>query len=101
MRIGSGIQIILTFMVTIFFAAIGFLTPAHRGSLLSALVVIYLLLAITAGFSSVWLYGMIMRSYEGWSSICWRVSTYFPGIVFLVFTTLNIIINNTGSTGMY
>ena len=39
----------------------GFLSPASRGALLTALMFTYLLLAVAAGFSAVWLYGMIMR----------------------------------------
>ena len=98
-RIGSGVQIIMTTLVTVFFAMIGFLSPASRGSLVTALLVLYLLLASTAGFASVWLSGIMMRTYDGWKGLCWRVSTYFPGIVFLVFTTVNILIKHTGSTG--
>ena len=44
----------------------GFLSPAIRGALLTALLVMYLLLAVAAGFASVWLWGIIHRSYEGW-----------------------------------
>ena len=98
-RIGSGVQIIMTTLVTVFFAMIGFLSPASRGSLVTALLVLYLLLASTAGFASVWLSGIMMRTYDGWRGLCWRVSMYFPGVVFLVFTTINILIKHTGSTG--
>lgn len=58
----------------------GFLSPASRGALLTALLVMYLLLAIAAGYASVYIWGMINRSYEGWYNVCWRVSCYFPGI---------------------
>ena len=44
----------------------GFLSPASRGALLTALMFTYLLLAVAAGFAAVWLYGMIMRTYDGW-----------------------------------
>ena len=37
----------------------GFLSPASRGALLTALLVMYLLLALAAGFASVWLWGLI------------------------------------------
>ena len=47
----------------------GFLSPASRGALLTALLVVYLLLAVGAGFGSVWLWGMIQRSYEGWTGV--------------------------------
>lgn len=47
----------------------GFLSPASRGSLLTALLVMYLLLAVAAGYTSVWLWGAINRSYEGWFKV--------------------------------
>lgn len=98
-RVGSGTQIIFTTLVTVFFATIGFLSPAARGSLVTALLVLYVLLASTAGFISVWLSGIIMRTYDNWRGLCWRVSTFYPGIVFFVFTTINVLIKHTGSTG--
>ena len=30
------------------------------------MLVMYLLLALAAGFASVWMWGLINRSYEGW-----------------------------------
>jgi transmembrane 9 superfamily member 2/4 len=61
-------------------ATAGFLSPASRGALLTALLVMYLLLAVAAGYAAVFVWGMINRSYEGWYNVCWRVSCYFPGI---------------------
>ena len=43
-------------------ARAGFLSPASRGALLTALLVMYLLLALAAGFASVWLWGLIQAS---------------------------------------
>ncbi|CAD7703264.1 unnamed protein product [Ostreobium quekettii] len=98
-RFGSGVQIISTCAVTLLFAAVGFLSPAARGSLLTALLVLYMLLAVGAGFAGVWLWGLLMRTYEGWKAVCWRVSVYFPGTTLLVLTMLNLLIKHTGSTG--
>lgn len=77
----------------------GFLSPASRGALLTALLVMYLLLAVAAGFASVWLWGIIHRSYEGWYAVAWRVACYFPGISLLVLSVLNVLIHQTGSSG--
>ncbi|KAL3151993.1 hypothetical protein ABBQ32_001114 [Trebouxia sp. C0010 RCD-2024] len=98
-QIGSGVQIITSAFATLFFAALGFLSPASRGALLTALLVMYLLLAVAAGFASVWLWGIIHRSYEGWYAVAWRVACYFPGISLLVLSVLNVLIHQTGSSG--
>lgn len=47
----------------------GFLSPASRGSLLTAALVMYLLLSVAAGYSAVWLWGLVNRSYEGWFKV--------------------------------
>lgn len=77
----------------------GFLSPASRGALMTAMLVMYLLLAVAAGFSSVWLWGMIHRGFEGWPGLAWRVAAYFPGISLALLTVLNILIHHTGSSG--
>ena len=63
------------------------------------MLVMYLLLAVAAGASSVWLYGVINRSYDGWHGVAWRVAAFFPGITLLVLSALNILIWHTGSSG--
>lgn len=98
-RVGSGLQILATLVVTMFFSAVGFLSPASRGSLLTALLVLYLLLAVAAGFGGVWLWSTASRSNQGWRRLCWKISLYFPGITFFIFTIVNMAIHHTGSTG--
>lgn len=97
-RVGTGAQIALTTSFTVFFAMVGFLSPASRGSMVSALLILYLLSASSAGFVAVWLSGIMKRTHEEWRGLCWRVSTYFPGLLFVVFTTVNILVKHTGST---
>lgn len=41
----------------------------------------------------------IERSYTGWVGVALQVSLFFPGILMLIFTVLNIAIKHTGSTG--
>ena len=79
-------------------AAAGFLSPASRGALLTMLVM-YLLLALAAGFASVWMWGLINRSYDGWSGVAWRCAAYFPGITLGILSMLNVLLAHTGSSG--
>ena len=44
----------------------GFLSPASRGALLTALLVMYLLLAVAAGFAAVYLWGLVNRRSALW-----------------------------------
>lgn len=79
-QLGTGVQIFCTGLVTLLLAAAGFLSPASRGALLTSAIVLYLLLAITAGYSSVWLWSNMQRTSTGWTSICLKTACYFPGV---------------------
>lgn len=63
------------------------------------MLVSYLLLAVAAGYSSVWLWGMVNHSFEGWQRVAWRCAAYFPGITLLIMSLLNFLIVHTGSSG--
>jgi hypothetical protein len=41
----------------------------------------------------------IERTYAGWVGVALHVSVFYPGILMLIFTVLNIAIKHTGSTG--
>nr|CAB3450919.1 unnamed protein product [Digitaria exilis] len=51
--IGDGVQILGMAIVTIFFAAFGFMSPASRGMLLTGMIVLYMLLGIVSGYAAV------------------------------------------------
>jgi transmembrane 9 superfamily protein 2/4 len=85
--------------VTLLLATLGFLSPASRGALVTTTVMIYVLMSCIAGGVAVWLWGQIERNYSGWVGVALHVSLFFPGILMLIFTVLNIAIKHTGSTG--
>lgn len=97
--VGSGVQIIAASTGTLIFAMLGFLSPASRGSLLTALLVMYLLLSVAAGYAAVWLWGLVNRSYDDWYKVCWRVACYFPGGTLVVLSVLNVFLWASGSSG--
>uniref|UniRef100_A0A8C7IDX2 Transmembrane 9 superfamily member n=1 Tax=Oncorhynchus kisutch TaxID=8019 RepID=A0A8C7IDX2_ONCKI len=48
--LGSGTQIFIMMFVTLFFACLGFLSPANRGALMTCAVVLWVLLGTPAGY---------------------------------------------------
>ena len=48
--IGSGIQLFCMMAITIFFAMLGMLSPASRGALLTASIVVYEFMGLVAGY---------------------------------------------------
>ncbi|XP_027064755.2 transmembrane 9 superfamily member 12 [Coffea eugenioides] len=97
--VGDGVQILGMAVVTIVFAAFGFMSPASRGMLLTGMILLYLFLGIAAGYAGVRLWRTIKGTSEGWRSVSWSIACFFPGIVFVILTALNFILWGSNSTG--
>ncbi|XP_075489842.1 transmembrane 9 superfamily member 12-like [Primulina tabacum] len=97
--IGDGVQITGMAAVTIIFAALGFMSPASRGMLLTGMILLYLFLGIVAGYVGVRMWRTLKGTSEGWRSVSWLISCFFPGIVFIILSILNFILWGSNSTG--
>jgi transmembrane 9 superfamily protein 2/4 len=95
--IGTGMQLLLCSLFLIVFSALGFLSPANRGSLMIGMLLLFVLLGSVAGYVSARLY----KSFKGkqWQRATVFTSLLFPGVAFAVFFGLNAIIWSYGSTG--
>lgn len=94
--LGSGVQVLAMSFITLFFACLGFLSPANRGALMTCAIVIYAHLGTPAGYVSARLY----KSFHGcnWRMNVLLTATLCPGIVFSVFFLLNLILWVNGSS---
>merc|ERR1740138_1547853 len=63
--IGCGFQLLGMAVVTILFAALGFLSPAHRGGLLQSTLLLFTFMGVFAGYSSA-------RFYKMWQGDDWK-----------------------------
>lgn len=86
---GTGVQLFCMSFLTIIFATLGFLSPARRGSLVLALLVLYVLMGGVGGYTMARLY----KTFKGKS---WQKATVvsafgFPSITFLVFFLMNML----------
>mmetsp|Transcript_9001 Transcript_9001/g.27063 ORF Transcript_9001/g.27063 Transcript_9001/m.27063 type:complete len:644 (+) Transcript_9001:35-1966(+) len=96
--VGTGAQVFAMASVTQVFALAGFLSPAMRGSLLTAMLFAWVLASSVAGFMSARLYS----SLEGTASrkvVTLGTAFVFPGITFTMFFMLNLILWLVGSQG--
>ncbi|KAL7216534.1 hypothetical protein ACSBR1_028475 [Camellia fascicularis] len=98
--IGDGVQITGTAVVTIVFAAFGFMSPASRGMLLTGMIIFYLFMGTIAGYAGVRLWITIKGTSDGWRSVAWSVACFFPGICFVILTVLNFILWGSESIGV-
>ena len=93
---GTGSQLLCMAVFTILFAAMGFLSPANRGSLLMAQLLLYVLLGSVAGYNTARLY----KTFKGksWQKATILTSLGFPGVAFFIFFIMNIIALSQGSS---
>ncbi|OAY31779.1 transmembrane 9 superfamily member 11 [Manihot esculenta] len=98
--VGDGVQILGMAVVTILFAALGFMSPASRGTLITGMLMFYMILGIAAGYVAVRLWRTIgCGDHKGWASVAWRAACFFPGIAFFILTILNFLLWGSRSTG--
>ena len=54
--VGTGVQLIAMSIVTMIFAVLGFLSPAYRGGLMTAMLLLFVLMGLPGGYASARLY---------------------------------------------
>uniref|UniRef100_A0A673ZY99 Transmembrane 9 superfamily member n=1 Tax=Salmo trutta TaxID=8032 RepID=A0A673ZY99_SALTR len=94
--LGSGTQIFIMIFVTLFFACLGFLSPANRGALMTCAVVLWVLLGTPAGY-------VAARFYKSFGGEKWKTNVLLtcflcPGVVFADFFVMNLILWGEGSS---
>jgi len=94
--LGNGVQIFFMTMITLVFACLGFLSPANRGALMTCVLVLYVCLGTPAGYVSARIYKTFGG--EKWKSNVLMSALLCPGVVFLVFFILNLLVWVNGSS---
>ncbi|KAJ1259634.1 hypothetical protein BS78_10G170700 [Paspalum vaginatum] len=95
--VGTGVQFFGMTLVTMMFALLGFLSPANRGGLMTAMVLLWVFMGVLAGYTSSRLYKMFKGT--EWKKITLKTAFMFPGIIFAVFFFLNALIWGEKSSG--
>mmetsp|Transcript_154482 Transcript_154482/g.494122 ORF Transcript_154482/g.494122 Transcript_154482/m.494122 type:complete len:622 (+) Transcript_154482:54-1919(+) len=97
--VGSGMQVLGMSVVTLFFAVLGLLSPAHRGSLLQSMMLLFTLMGILAGYTS----ARFCKVFEGdegrWKFTTLMTAFLYPGLFFTIFFLLNLCIWGVKSSG--
>ena len=93
---GTGAQLLCMSLLTILFSAMGFLSPANRGALIMAQLLLYVLMGTVAGFVTARFY----KTFKGksWQKATAAVAFGFPGITFGLFLIMNIVALSQGSS---
>jgi len=94
--VGTGMQLLGMAIISIICAMLGFLSPANRGGLLTATLLLFTLMGVPAGY-----YGSLTyKSLKGsqWKTLTLATALLYPGVVFLLFFFLNLFIWGRGSS---
>lgn len=94
--LGSGVQVLCMSVITLFFACLGFLSPANRGALMTCALVLFVCLGTPAGYVSARLYKS--NGGQRWKLNVLLTSLLCPGIVFGLFFVMNIMLWAKGSS---
>mmetsp|Transcript_34090 Transcript_34090/g.79202 ORF Transcript_34090/g.79202 Transcript_34090/m.79202 type:complete len:641 (-) Transcript_34090:205-2127(-) len=95
--VGSGVQILGMSVVTLIFALLGFLSPAHRGGLLQSMMLLFTFMGVFAGYASARLYKLFGG--DDWKMATLMTAFLYPGIFFTIFFILNLFIWGQKSSG--
>jgi len=95
--VGTGVQVFSMAVITMIFAVLGFLSPANRGGLMTAMVVLFVVMGIFAGYFSARIYKMFKGVH--WKKNMLVTAMLFPGIIFAIFFVLNLVLAVEGSSG--
>ena len=95
--LGNGAQLFVMVGTTITFALLGFLSPSNRGSLGSAMILLYTIFGFIGGYTSARVY----KSFGGdkWKQNIAMTPIMIPGIVFASFFLLNLFLWAKRSSG--
>ncbi|XP_020109304.1 transmembrane 9 superfamily member 11-like [Ananas comosus] len=98
--VGEGVQILGMAAATIFFAALGFMSPAARGALISGMLLFFLVLGTAGGYAAARLWKTLNSGDPaGWPAVSWRVACAFPGLASFILAVLNCLLSASHSTG--
>merc|ERR1719389_1653219 len=95
--VGTGCQLLGMSFISIACAALGFLSPANRGSMLTVTLLLFVLMGSVAGYSAAITY----KAFKGhqWKALTLLTAFLFPGITFAIFFLLNFFIWGKASSG--
>ena len=94
---GSGLQILLMLLLTLFFSVLGLLSPSNRGSLMTCVVIGWIIMGFPAGYLAA-VFCKLFKASDRWRNTLYT-ATFVPGVVFTVFFVLNFFIWGEKSAG--
>lgn len=95
--VGAGAQVFSMCLLTLIFACLGFLSPANRGGLMTAFLLLFVFMGMLAGYFSTRVYTMFKLT--EWKRNTLHTALFFPGVMFSIFFVLNLFVWGQKSSG--
>lgn len=95
--VGTGTQLLGMAVVTMVFAVLGFLSPANRGGLTTAMLLLFVFMGLLGGYAAGRLYKQLRG--DAWRGMTLRTALLFPGAASAVFFSLNMLVWGQKSSG--
>jgi len=95
--VGSGVQVLMMAITLMVFAVFGFLSPANRGGLVTAMLLLFVFMGSFAGYWSARIYKMFGG--KEWKRNALLTAFMFPGSVCMTAFVLNFFVWGEGSSG--
>src|SRR3546814_15843431 len=93
---GSGVQVLAMTVSTMFCALFGLLSPANRGGLLTATLMLFVVFGSLSGYCSARLYKLFHG--KEWKKNTVLTVLIYPGSVFVVFFLIDMFLHYQGSS---
>jgi len=95
--VGSGCQLFCAASAMLVFACLGFVSPSHRGGLMTVMLLTFVMMGTFSGYFSA-------RNYKMLGGTDWKTNTMWaaflvPSLVFVIFFLLNLVLWSEGSSG--
>lgn len=95
---GSGSQTLWMTTILLFFALLGFLSPAYRGGLITTMLSLWVIASSINGYASSRIYSAFENS-QNRKLVTLGSAFLFPGLTFCLFFVLNLFVWGSGSSG--
>ncbi|CCF56565.1 hypothetical protein KAFR_0B02680 [Kazachstania africana CBS 2517] len=96
--VGSGVQLFIMISTTIFFAALGFLSPSSRGLLGTVMFMLYALFGFVGSYTSMGVYKFFRGPY--WKANMVLTPILVPGSIFITIIAMNFFLMYVHSSGV-
>ncbi|KAK9711755.1 hypothetical protein K7432_007596 [Basidiobolus ranarum] len=88
--IGTGVQLFMMFLTTIFFGLVGILNPSYRGGLVSFSLFLFVFMGMFGGYFSARLFKVFKGN--SWKKNAFMTGFIVPGFIFAIICVLNVFV---------